>query len=450
MQDFSKVNSLQLYRLWKDMSVGLLTLIVMMACSKILAPYFVVVAGLACAAFLYGRIYRSRVRNDGGCLLGIYVIFVCLLVYSFVVVVLNVLHMWAVIKLPLEMCFLQEPFLPSLYLGPVCFFTCLVLLLCRRNLSMCMDCKLRNGGPRERGKLGAILDYESTFQLRNFLIVFGVLTIVTWGYYLIYYIDINLNQRDWYVFIWFTIILFVLDEVYFMFRYYNLYLGLTEGNEVVTPEDLKDMTARTYLRYYVICEDSIYLDSKSSDLIESYREVIDTPFVTRRNMSGVSIDEVKTLVHRMSGCNDGELRFFYGRKSNDMRRQSLLRYFYFLDGKVEDHTPLKAGGEWVPFDVVKRIYSTSPSSLGSILVSDISRMSTIMLTSKIFDEEGRRKVQIRSYRPSFSLKEVRSSRMDFQDDRWIRVSIFNSDTPFFRLKKWWHKLIGRQGSTWKE
>lgn len=449
MEDFGKVSSLQLYRLWKNLSIGLLTLVVMMTFSKILAPYFVVIAGLACAAILYGRIYNSRIRNEGGCLLGLYVIFICLLVYSFAVVVLNILHMWEVITLPLEMTFLKPPFIPSLYLGPVCFVTCLVILLCRKSLSMCIDCKLRNGGTRERGRLGAILDYESTFQIRNFIVVFGVLTIVTWGYYLVYYIDINQNQRDWYVFTWFTVILFVLDEVYFMIRYYNLYLDLSEGNEVVTPEDLNDMTARTYLRYYVVCEDSIYLDAKSSDPVESYREVIDTPFVTRRNMSGVSIEEVKTLVHRMSGCDDGELRFFYGRKSNDIRRQSLLRYFYFLDGSVADHTPLKAGGEWVPFDVVKRIYSTSPSSLGSIFVSDLSRMSTIMLTSKIFDSEGRRKVRIRSYRPTFSLKEVRESKMDFQDDRWIRVAIFNSDTPFYRLKKWWHKLIGRQGSTWK-
>lgn len=445
MEDLSKVSSLQLYSLWKNLSVGLLMLVIMMMFSKILAPYFVVIAGLVCAAVLYSRLYYSRLRNEGGCLLGLYVIFICLLVYSFVVVVLNVLHLWGIVTLPLELTFLKPPFIPSLYLGPVCFLTSLVILLFQKRLSMCMDCKLRNGGPRERGRFGVILDQESRFQLRNFLVVFGVLSVVTWSYYLFFYIDINQNQRDWYVFTWFTVILFVLDEVYFLFRYYNLYLDLTEGNEVVTPDELSDMTAQTYLRYYVICEDSIYLDSKSSNPVEAYREVIDTPFVTKMNMNGVSISEVKTIVHRMSGCDKGELRFFYGRKSNDMRHQSLLRYFYFLDGSVADHTPLKSGGEWMPFDVVKRIYSKSPSSLGPIFVSDISRMSTIMLTSKIFDEKGRRRVKIRSYRPSFSLKEVRESKMDFQDDRWLRVAVFNSDTPFFHLKKWWHKVIGHQG-----
>ena len=82
-------------------------------------------------------------------------------------------------------------------------------------------------------------------------------------------------------------------------------------------------------------------------------------------------------------------------------------------------------------------------------VYDLSRLATIMLTEKIFDENGFRKSGIRSYSPTFNLLEVRKSKIDFQDDKWIEISLFNSDTSFYKLKRWWktrtqgsHKKIG--------
>ena len=80
--------------------------------------------------------------------------------------------------------------------------------------------------------------------------------------------------------------------------------------------------------------------------------------------------------------------------------------------------------------------------LASISVSDTSRLATIILTEKIFDEEGNRKNRLRSYNPTFNLYDVRKSKLDFQDDKWIRVSLFNSDTPFFRFKRRWRRMMG--------
>lgn len=285
------------------------------------------------------------------------------------------------------------------------------------------------------------MSHESHFQLRNLTIVFGVLTAVVWIYYCVFYVNINLNARDWYIFTWLTIIFFILDELYFISRYYNLYLDLKENDEIITPEELQDMTAKTYLRFYVICGNNIYVDAHAIDPKTPYKEIIDTPFFTKRSVNGISVDEVRRIIRKMTG-KDGELRFFYGRKSSDLKNHSILRYFYFLDGTIEDNTPLNTDGEWMDYEKIKYLYSNNPGRLAEISVADTTRLATIILTEKIFDENGYRKSKIKFYNPSFNLIDVRKSNLDFQDDKWVNISLFNSDTPFYSIKRKWRQMFG--------
>ena len=82
----------------------------------------------------------------------------------------------------------------------------------------------------------------------------------------------------------------------------------------------------------------------------------------------------------------------------------------------------------------------NPGKLSAMTVADLTRLATIILTEKIFDERGYRKTKLKTYQPSFSLIDVRNSELDFQDDKWIRISLFNSDTPFYSMKRWWKKF----------
>lgn len=442
MEDLKKVSSLQLYTFWKNLSVGLLAIVALMAFSILLPFYFSPILALIFAAFLYTILYNNKLNHSSVCMLVSYSIFICLISYSFATIILNILYIWDFISLPPELTFFTKPYIPTLILCPVCFVTMLIIFFRRRKLSICVDCKLELGSSNERGKLGNILTYESHFQLRNLLFLFGILSVAVWIYYLFFYVNTDVNNRDWYVFMWLTIIAFVLDEVYFMFRYYNLYLDLKENNEIISQEELQDMTAKTYLRYYVICGEYIYLDAKSSDSNTPYKEVIDTPFFTKRSVNGITFPEVTSIIRKMTGVSDGELRFFFGRKLRDIDRHSLLRYFYFLDGAVENYPELNVRGEWISFDRLKKIYSFNPGNLSNICVADITRLATIVLTQKIFDEKGYRKNKLKSYHPNFTLKEVRDSDTDFQDDKWIRISLFNSDTPMYSLKRWFRQIIG--------
>lgn len=443
MDDLKKVNSLQLYSFWKNLSVSLLVLIACMAFSHLLPFFMAPVVGLVAAAVLYTMLYNARSKESSDCMLIPYVFFFCLIVYSFLTISVNVAFAWGIVRLPSEFIFFNDPYLPSLWLNPVCFVTLLVMYLRRYRLRLCTECRINHGDSLERGSLGSIFSSETHFQLRNLVGLFGVLSAIVWGYYLFEYRSgFVINGKDWYIFLWTTIIAIVIDEVYFIIRYFNLYLDLKENNEIITPEELRDMTAKTYLRFYVICGDKMYVDKNAIDPRAPYMGVIDTPFFTKRSVNGITLDEVRRIICRMTGNREGELRFFFGRKNPDLTKHSVLRYFYFLDGEEEDYADMNVTGEWMDFEHIKALYSHTPGKLATMFVSDITRLATIILTEKTFNEKGYRKLKLKSYSPTFNLPEVRRSELDFQDDKWIKISLFNSDTPMYGLKRWLRSISG--------
>lgn len=447
MNDLNKVSSEQLFLLWKNLTIGLLTIVVMITFTKLLPYYLSPIISLLCAAGLYTLLYNHKYNESTSCMLVPYIVFFCLISYSFVTIILNILHVWGFIFLPGEFIFFSNPYVPSLLMCPICFIVVLVMYFRRNNLRVCAGCALNPREGYENGKLTHIMKYETTLQIKNLLILFGGLTVVIWSYYLLVYINININSRDWYIFTGLLIISFILDELYFIFRFYNLYLDLKENDEIITPEELSDMTAKTYLRFYVVCGNYMYVDNKTFDPKNPHRQLIDTPFFTKRSVNGITIPEVDRIIRRMSGVDDGELKFFFGRRMSDMTSHSILRYFYFLNGEIADYPQLNASGVWMDFDDIKKIYMKSPGRLSNITVTDITRLATIMLTEKIFDEDGFRKSKIKKYSPSFNLMEVRKSDIDFQDDKWIKISMFNSDTSLYRFKRWWRGLFGKKDNT---
>lgn len=435
MDDLKRVNSEQLYSFWKSLSIGLLAIIALMAFSHMLPFYASPIVAFLVAAFLYTLLYNNRTGSNSSCMLIIHVILYSIINYTIVTIILSVLTIWNIVSLPEEFLFLNDPYIPSLLMNPVCCLTCLILYLRKNSLGVCQECRLRTGGLYERGRSGAIFKAEAYYQIRNLFYLFGVLSIAVWAYYQFVYIRLSMNSRDWYVFTWLNIIAFILDEIYFIARYYNLYLQLKENDEIITQEEIQDMTAKTYLRFYVICDNKIFLDPHSVVAGQEYKEVLDSPFITRRSVNGIPIPEVRNIIKRLTGVSNGELRFYYGRKSPDLKNHSLLRYFYFLDGKPEDYPKLPVDGEWVDFEEVKRMYSRTPGKFAPRAIADLSRLATIILTEKIFNEDGERKIKLKSYNPSFNLHDVRKSNLDFQDDKWLKVAMFNSDTKFFRLRK---------------
>ncbi|MCH5222638.1 MAG: hypothetical protein J1E82_01230 [Muribaculaceae bacterium] len=436
MRDIGKVNSSQVFGLWKNLTVCLLAVMATLLLSKILPYYLSPVIALLVASGLYVYIYNERVASVKNCMVPCITILYSIVVYAFFTIILNLMHIWGLFEMPHEFIFFTDPFIPALILNPVSFIVITWIYIRHRKLKMCVECRTNRVLGGQRGAAG-LLKSEAHMQLRNFMILSGVLSVAIWIYYQFFYIDVNINARDAYIFTWLTVIGLAIDELYFSIRYYNLYLDLKENNELITPAELRDMSAKTYLRFYVVCGDYMYLTEHAVDTSGGKAEVYDTPFFTKQTMTGFLSEDVRKIITEMTGVDNGELRFFYGRKRPDDQKQSLLRYFYFLDGDISDYPELETKGEWVSFDKIKYIYSNYPSKMAELAVHDITRLATIILTEKIFNEDGYRKSGIKSYNPTFNLNEVRKSKIDFQDDKWIKISSFNSDTSFYKLKKWW-------------
>ena len=449
MNDLGKVNSSQLYNLWKNLTICLLAIIATVAISKILPYYLSPIVALAVGAFLYSYIYNTKVVKSGSCLVPCITILYCVVCYAFVTIILNLLHIWAFWDLPTEFVFFTDPFIPSLIMSPVGFIVTSIIYFRHDKLKICIECRMKRSMGGQRGAAGA-LKHESHLQLKNFVIVSGFITLVVWLYYFFFYVDVGINARDTYIFNWFTILVLLFDEFYFSVRYYNLYLDLKEGNELISASELNDMSAKSYLRYYVVCGDYMYMSEHAIDPSMPGHEVIDTPFFTKQSLNGIyALSDVKKIISEMTGRNDGELRFFYGRKSPNDQKHSLVRFFYFLDEAPDGELPkLEKEGNWMKFDKIKYLYSNKPQSLAEFAVYDITRLATIILTEKVFNEEGYRKLKIKSYNPGFDLYDVRKSKIDFQDDKWIEISLFNSDTPFYKFKKFFRERFGGKYRKW--
>jgi len=434
-----KINSKQIYLLWRNFVATLLVVVAMVVLIKLLPPICApIVSTVACTVF-YFMVYSRAFSDAETCVMVPFTMFLVSLVFTVLFVAINLLCLWNIIKLPTALMFFDGYVIPGLLYCPVAVVVSTLVYLRRHRLNICSECRLHNGSPIERGRAGIMFSHESEFQLKNLILIFSIASIYFWCYFLFDFSEVSITNRDTFVFTWGMLILLVVDVLFFSMRYYNVYLDLKERNELVSPEDIKNISTSTYLRFYVICEDSIYLVKKENvDLKDEHPEVLDTPFVRRRIMKSVPEQEVRHIIEKDTGVNGGLLRFFFGRRVNEIAEHRILRYFYFLPGELSAYPRLATMGEWLSSEKFKTLYNTRPFTLSNTILADMSRLATIVVTSKLYNEHGERRNKLMHYRPSFSFAELRNSDINFQDELWIRVSMFNSDKRFFRLKRFLH------------
>lgn len=446
MDELKKIDPFQLYGFWKALAISIFMVIVMLSLIWILPDPLTPVIGLVCAGALYFFTLTKGTRV-GNCSLLPYAIILSMVLNAFFCIIADIVNWWKIpgITIPDEVVSSSGLYLPVLSYLPIAFITILVIYLRRDRLSLCKTCSLAYADEINRNKIGHIFRYESHLQLKYLLNILGFLSALIWFYYLYFYVDINVNARDRYIFLWVVILGLVADEIYFAIRYYNLYLDLKASGDIIAESEIADNDSKTYLRFYVICGNNVYVNPEKVDPSSKYGKVIDTPFFTHREVSGIALSDVKRIISSQTG-REGDLRFFYGRKFGSHDR-AVMRYFYFLDPDENGELPkLQVSGEWMDYEKVKHIYSTDPGQLAPLSVIDTTRLSTIILTYKKYDERGYRRNKLHSYEPTFTLIDVRNSTLDFQDDKWIQISMLNADIPFFAFKRFWRRMLGQTSS----
>ena len=98
MNDLNKIDSSRFFAFWKNFSVALLVMIITLFLSMVLPFYFSPIVSLLGAAFLYTQLYNNKLSKSVACMLCTYSIFLCLISFSFISILLNVLYIWGVHK----------------------------------------------------------------------------------------------------------------------------------------------------------------------------------------------------------------------------------------------------------------------------------------------------------------------------------------------------------------
>lgn len=370
---------MQFYYLWRNFAIGLLCVVVTIVATHMLPFFMAPAVSLFICAVLYTIIVNNEADEQPGCMMMMQTIYYCILAYTFVATVLVVMELCGIVVIPVELSFFTDPYLPALILMPVSFVVSLLACIFKKSMPACRRCRIANGGIKERGHFGLVSLRETNLQLRNLVGLFAVLSVIVWWYYLFSYVDVNQNARDWYVFVWVVVLLVILDEVYFMIRYFKLFIDPEEHDEIITPERSGEMSAYTYLRFYVICGEDIFVNPHAKDKINGKIGVYDTPFVVKKSANGVSDDCARKIAEELTGVSGGETRLFYGKHIQGIEKYNMMRFFYFLDGDKSLYPKLNSTGEWVPFSLIRKIYSTEPMKLSVNVMADISHLSTIVM-----------------------------------------------------------------------
>lgn len=441
MKDLFKVNILQLYLFWRNLSLSIALLMVLLTISTFMAPIFSLGASLVVAFIIYSRIYINKTSHHPTYMLVGYSLLLSVLIYTFVCLALVLIHIWTPLTFKDEFLLLNRPFLPILLLAPVCFFTLVVCYLSRKRLHRYLDRMFDvETDYFLKGKLGAILSHESARQMRLLILLFGVLTAINWSYYVWFFFnDAVANGRDIYIFFWLNIVIMGAFLGYLLMHHYNLNAELKESGKLVTPEQVKLMGDKSYVRYYVICGNRIYLSPDMQSNEYPTQTMVDTPFFYRRAGVLSSEREIEDEVKKLTG-QPGELKFFCAFTVPGLENHIVARYFYFLDGEPEDYPELAKAGQWYSFAELHKIRKNRPHGLSSYLIADCLRLLTILNTEKNYDERGNRRFKIKSYVASLSLEDIRKSDIDFQSNKWIDISRFNADVPLFKVRRFFRDL----------
>ena len=186
-KDLFKVNSEQIFFFWRNFAISVLTIILTHFLTRILPVYMAPIISTVGAAAIYFVVYNNYYSNSESCVIVPYTVFLILVAYTITLVSLNLLNIWTVISIPAEMNFFSGYYIPNLLLAPIGLVTSLFIYWRRHKISICANCKLTNGSPLDRGRVGIIYSSESELQLRNLIYIYILLTSLAWGYYPVSY-----------------------------------------------------------------------------------------------------------------------------------------------------------------------------------------------------------------------------------------------------------------------
>lgn len=335
----------------------------------------------------------------------------------------------------------QTPFIAVLVAAPTSAMVTLWFMMRRREPMICANCKRRFGNIIEHGFIGDLYRREWLYQTRLLFTLCLLVTVISWGYCLTRFVNVNLNRADYFYFIWMPLAIYVLSLLYLGMRYYTLwvyYCQNDEANEVNAP-------AETTLRFLILHHDQLLLSTVKTDqkLPSGARAVkFDTPAVMKiAYHDQLSLPEAERQFAELSGIDNAKLRLIY-ESPDAVTYHNIFHYFVFVDSS-EVIADSKLQGEWFSRSELRQLIIQG--LMARDLNVELNRIYTVAMAWKTYDTQGRRLYPIRNYRPTFRLHELRDWDVDYNDEVWLRVSRRNQDKVLYPMYRMADKLASKLG-----
>lgn len=442
MMDTQNNNLKGILQLWLNwvMVAGALSLLVVL--SLWLRPAVMTLAAFAMQIAFYLYIRANRRRSTPLCFL---IPFVATRIFFWtgaIMLMVNVLYSPWMIGRVFDMGSINTeiPFITILIVSPVTFVVALYANIRGQRLGFCENCRARYGTPGERGFLGNLFSQEGRYQLRLMRDIALMLTIASWLYYGIEYVNVSLNQPDRYVFFWAPVIVFILSIVYTGVRYMGLWNYYAQD---VCKGDVHTQSSATLIRYLIIWDNYLCVASpeRNPDKAVSVDNLkYDTPAVLRVPFrERLSEHEALEFFRRMSHLKDPDVRFMYSNMMGSAD-SNVFHYLVFLtDEQKQQVVSEHPDYEFLTLGEVGKLLNGGKFEM--MLSAEVVRLHTIAMAWKTYDIEGHRIYRIKHYTPTFRLRDVHKWSVDYNDGRWLRVARINEDKPFYRLQYLWNKYI---------
>lgn len=328
------------------------------------------------------------------------------------------------------------PYITILIIAPTMVLVAINNLRLKNNSSICIDCQAHNGVVAERGFLGSLYSQDGNYLTNLFLILGIIMTIISWLYYLIFYINSNINDIDRFVFVWLFVSLYAIILVYLIVRYFSLWLYYCQK---IDGTSLR-YNSSSYIRYIILCGDYIFLNipNKENDDVGINDNKIDTPArLYIQYKPQITNDDASSYFNALSGIFNAKTRFLY-ENTNFNTECNIFHYAYIIDD-FEIVKQSRLEGDWYTLPQLKTLISEDKVSIK--LVSEMNRIYKIVTSWKSYDKRGYRLYNIKNYKPTFRLCDFKNWDVDFNDITWLFVSANNEDKPFFRIRRIWNKYI---------
>ncbi|MDE5728367.1 MAG: hypothetical protein K2H83_05915 [Duncaniella sp.] len=434
-------NETAVYALWINwvISVGAL-------CVPVLTSVYVPAIAVPLLCILLGVLlffYTNRSMRDRSviCPLIPSVAYRSLLVSALIMAVILISYSHGIVDRFFETELLNRriPFLTVLIVSPVTFFySVLAWLQGTRRFGVCQRCKMVLGDFSERGIMGSVLDEESRFQHTFMRWIWGVVALISWGYYMLFYINVNINVPDKFFLGWVPAILYLISVVYLATRYFTIwayyYSNLETNDHASAPS--------TAIRYLILSSDTIFLSRLGEFADRPDQNLYDTPAIIAIDYhADIDLATAKRVFTEISAMKEDtfDIRFMYYSADNT-GTQNIFHYIVcpHTRKELEDQSFFK--GKW--FNLTQLERALHNHDVSRLLASELNRLHTVTMAWKTYDAEGRRLYKIKNYRPSFRFKGICDWDVDFNSQRWLKVARLNQDKPFFRLRRLIDRLRG--------